>query len=547
MNMKRSLFAILAAMVPFLLVGVMTVDAATQFNFSGQFRPRYEVWEQHDFDSVTLENHIFHTRARFNVEAVISENISVFLQFQSNGVWGDDEVGGDNDRAGDRRASVPNQFLADVGFHQAYALLKNVFGVQGLSTQIGRQELVLDGHRLFGNTLWTQGGQSHDAIRADYKMGNLSFMYFFSKGTENSVLGFVGGGSGSDSDKEDLNTHVVYASMNGVLGGKFSAYFVATDDDSFNDDDTAPGDDDSDDSNNSYPRDIDYDDNNIYTIGARQAGQLFGLDYRVEGYYQWGDAAGIAQSATNSGLHRINDAGCQDGDDAACDTYSRSAYMFGVRVGKKFQNVMWKPSFTIFYDHLSGNDDDDYESEEWSAFNTLFDTGHKYYGFMDTFLASTGADTNYLGLQDLALKTSIQPTSKITLKADLHFFWTETDVDCNSDVDGCTDGENVGISAVISDLDDDITADDYGSYLGTELDITMVYKYAPSTTFTIGYSHYWADNWFAVVNKRGARSAVDMTCDAFEGGCDDANGSVNDSDGDGDGASWAYVQMDVRF
>ena len=30
--------------------------------------------------------------------------------------------------------------------------------------RIGPQEIILDGHRLFGNTVWTQGMQSHDAI-----------------------------------------------------------------------------------------------------------------------------------------------------------------------------------------------------------------------------------------------------------------------------------------------------------------------------------------------------------------------------------------------
>ena len=518
--MKRSLFAILAAMVPFLLVGVMTADAATQFNFSGQFRPRYEVWEQHDFNSVTLENHIFHTRVRFNVEAVISENISVFLQFQSNGVWGDDDVFTDGGRGGNRRATVPNQFLNDVGFHQAFAILKNIFGVQGLSTKIGRQELILDGHRLFGNTLWTQGGQAHDAIRADYQVGNFSLMYMFSKDREDSVLGFVGGGS-SSSDVEDINHHIVYAALNGVLGGKFSAYFVASDDDSFNSDGTC--------TTCGYPRDIDYYSNNIYTIGARQAGQLFGIDYRGEFYYQFGSAEG--QSMATSGTNSFADF------NSPMD-WDRSAYMFGLRIGKKFNNVMWKPSFTIWYDHLSGTDEEDIVSKEWSTFNTLFDTGHKYYGFMDTYLNAAGADTSYLGLQDLAFKTSIQPTSKIIIKADLHMFWTETDIDCANAVCPGTNGENETIANYINNImAGGLTDEDWGSYLGHELDLTFVYKYAPSTTFTIGYSHFWADNWFHVVSS-GSAASLRNNRDFRAGG---------GSQGVGDDASWAYVQMNVNF
>jgi hypothetical protein len=52
----------------------------------------------------------------------------------------------------------------------------------------------------------------------------------------------------------------------------------------------------------------------------------------------------------------------------------------------------------------------------WSAFDTHFDTGHKFYGFMDLFLGNTGASVNYMGLQDIAVKIVMKPAPKWTLK-----------------------------------------------------------------------------------------------------------------------------------
>ena len=52
------------------------------------------------------------------------------------------------------------------------------------------------------------------------------------------------------------------------MGGNLTGYFVVHDDDS------------AESGNNQW-----------YTVGARQAGKLNGLDYRVEYYHQFGDGA----------------------------------------------------------------------------------------------------------------------------------------------------------------------------------------------------------------------------------------------------------------
>ena len=62
---------------------------------------------------------------------------------------------------------------SSVGIHQAYFTIKNFANLpMGWDAKVGRQEIKLDGWRLFGNTIWTMGMQTHDAIRMTHKHDN---------------------------------------------------------------------------------------------------------------------------------------------------------------------------------------------------------------------------------------------------------------------------------------------------------------------------------------------------------------------------------------
>merc|ERR1711964_409722 len=112
----------------------------------------------------------------------------------------------------------------------------------------------------------------------------------------------------------------------------------------------------------------------------------------------------------------------------------RSASMVGVRVGKTFKNAALSPTVTLWFDSLSGTDDGDVSSGDWGTFDTHYDTGHKFYGFMDLFLGANGANTNHYGLQDYAIKTKWKLAPKFTFKADWHHFRTQTNLsDSDSD------------------------------------------------------------------------------------------------------------------
>jgi hypothetical protein len=93
----------------------------------------------------------------------------------------------------------------------------------------------------------------------------------------------------------------------------------------------------------------------------------------------------------------------------------RSAYfasgMVGVAAGRT--------SLAAQLDYLSG--DDDPADAEARAFNTLYATNHKFYGYMDYFLNLPG-QLDQAGLMDVMLRGGLDLSSVTRLRADVHHF-----------------------------------------------------------------------------------------------------------------------------
>ena len=468
-SMRRNFFTAFAGVVSFLMIGAMTADAA-DITFGGRIRPRYEYWNFQN-GAANQDGGYVDMLTRLNAKAKIDENTSAFIQLQANSRWGSQN----NGAAGTSRgASVPlsgNDTTTDVGVHQAYFTLNKFFGAPA-DLQVGRQEIILDGHRLFGNTVWTQGMMSHDAIVVNHGHGNHTIKYIYSANVEQSVRAGAGGAfpGASTDDVDDIHTHALWANFKGLLGenSSTSGYLVYVDIDA-----------------NTFggvgPKSADF-----YTIGARQAGGFGDISYRGEFYYQTGKSGLAAAPVTGAG-----------GD--------FDAYMFGLRAGYKAKNIAMKPGVTLWFDYLSGTSASDIAVGDVSTFNTLFDTGHKYYGLMDFFIHGSlgGLGSHPLGgLIDYAVKFSIQPMAKTTLKVDYHLFQVAEDDVCGS----CALGGGT----------------DTSSTLGNEVDITLVHKYSPSTKISLGYSHMFANELLSNYNG-GARIQ-----------------NFEDSD-------WLYVMFDVVF
>ena len=487
--MKRNLLIIPALMIV-AFFATTEIAKAADISFSGQILSRLEVNEHgtnnaHTFNDDSATGDFIVSRVRLNADVAVNDTTSAFIQMSRNSTWGSNSQD-NNNTGGDSGANNGSFQVSDqdakVGLHQAYFTLKN-FATLPADLKLGRQQIVLDGHRLFGNTIWTVGQQTHDAVRLDHKHDNMSFSYAYIVASE---AGSTGNNDTDNDAQNEIDAHMAYFKYAGILGGNLSLTYAGIIDPCGNNSNcsTAPG--------NTK--------NDSHTIGFRQAGQLYGLDYRGEYYYQWGDANQDAQNLTT-------------GATTAGVGVDRDAYMFGVRLGKTFKNVTMKPGITLWYDYLSGTTDADLTAGKWKSFNPVFDTGHKFYGLQDLFLGiGTGSEssgTGALGLVDYAIKTKLSPAPGWTLKTAYHWFTTAEGVISNSNrgFGGFGQDSAIGGTQRIS-----------GSDIGNELDITLVNKYNANTTITAGFSNYSTTQ-----NFRQIRNV------------------------DGGGANWAYLMFDVKF
>jgi hypothetical protein len=149
----------------------------------------------------------------------------------------------------------------------------------------------------------------------------------------------------------------------------------------------------------------------------------------------------------------------QTGTEGA-DSIDVSAMMVGVRFNYSLMDVFASPTITVGYDLLSGDDNLPESANENSAFNTLFATNHKFYGYMDYFL---GFPSKGPGLNDIVIGLKASPMPKHIIKIDFHMFSTVEDVMLSDGITKETD-------------------------LGTEIDITAVRKYNSNVKFVAGYS-----------------------------------------------------------
>ena len=498
-------FLTVAAMAVVAFFVSTEVAKAADITFSGQIRTRMEI-NEHSGGGTTASSGIgdannpsfngstdefIFSSVRLAAKANINDTTSAFIQLQSIRNWGNQSLaaapGTFGESAGSGNSSnSANNADASVGLHQAYFTLKNFGGIPA-DMRLGRQEIKLDGWRLFGNTIWTPGMQTHDAVTWRHSHDNLHITGGYIRVQED-------GRSEDENDTNDSDVYLLHANLKGILGGQTSAYYVFRDNGCSPVTATADGNGTTNCSNGN---------NNFSTIGARQAGQLYGIDYRGEFYYQFGSADGVADA-------NFARAGTPDID--------RSAYMFGVRVGKTFNNVMFKPGVTLWYDYLSGTTDEDQADGDWSSFDTLYDTGHTFYGLQDIFLGiGTGGSggTRGLGLQDLAIKFKVQPMPGWTLKLDAHAFATAEGICANPNTSGvaCVDTTN-------SVQDKSFQK----SWLGNEFDVTLVNKYNDNTKIMIGFSNFNGSHGFQRIKNVANANTV---------GSQDAN--------------WAYLQFDVKF
>jgi hypothetical protein len=179
------------------------------------------------------------------------------------------------------------------------------------------------------------------------------------------------------------------------------------------------------------------------TIGSRYYGSTDNWLYELEGGVQFGENA---------------------------DDSGHGAGFFTLGLGRKFDCLRGKPTLWSYYDWASG---DDTVSNGFHHYEPLV---HKYLGFMDLF--------GRRNIEDANLLLTLQPHEKLTLLAWYHFFWLQNGNDVPYNVNMSPFANLPGGSAGSREL-------------GQELDLTATFLTSPHTNLLIGYSHFFAGEFYA--------------------------------------------------
>ena len=426
----------LVAFIPVLIIAFspfsFTRAQEPSLLISGQLRHRTEM-NGKDFIDSTKVSATTVQRTRLNLSFTSAGGDKALFQVQDTRTYGS-ETNTLTDGSADA-----------LDIHQAYYQINNIGG-QPIGAKVGRMELAYAIQRIIGAVGWHNIARSFDGAVATYKLKNISIDALLMIEVEENTV--KSSSLSVDTSKTPWNVtettttaspkdfRGVWLTSNWKLGGggdtRVDAYFL-----------------------NNYNNDGD--DLNRTTMGLYS-----------KGTYQLGSLK----------LSQELDFALQRGTQS--DTTDISASLIGVRVGVVLTKVAFKPTLGFGFDLVSGNDPATPKNE---AFNTLYATNHKYYGFMDYFLNIPGTPpkapgTGGYGLQDIILSGGIPPLKGLGLKFDYHMFTTPQAVSIN--------GANK-------------------NDLGTELDITSSYNFRPGIKIVAGYSTFTPG---AVIKEwRGADTA----------------------------------------
>lgn len=251
-------------------------------------------------------------------------------------------------------------------FFDAHEAWLRVGKAKNVQLTVGRQELALHEHRLIGTVDWAQQGRSFDAARVQGRTGDISGELAAALLAEGDLVGI---------EEKDSGLLIFRGGWNPKADGK-------------------PGPNQADlvaiwDTNTALDRDR-------QTVGVYAKGGNGAVKGRVEGYYQLGTVG----------------------------TADIGAHMVGVS-GTYTLDVTGKPSLTLWYDRLSG--DDDLTDGNLAAFDTLFATNHKFYGHMDIAAFAQGGAVDGRGLQDAAVKLAAKPAKGWKVNLDVHALMVAAD------------------------------------------------------------------------------------------------------------------------
>jgi hypothetical protein len=295
--------------------------------------------------------------------------------------------------------------------HQAWLQYRADIGLHALTARAGRQEVVLGNERLLGAVGWSNVGRSFDAARVAFRPagGRWQVHGLAAVVQERSVR--LGG------DRAMGDHMLLGAWLESGAADIFALHDRAATYRTFTGVDRT-------------------------TVGGHvRLPERRALAASLEGSFQFGN-----QVRTDVG-----------------DLFSQDirAWMAGARAG--YETGVWQvPRLGAGVDVLSG--DADPADGTYRAFNTLYATNHRFYGFMDLFL-DPAARTQDRGLIDGILSARVGLPADLALDIDAHGFWLHREFAGTGD-----------------------------RMLGWEIDFTLPVSLGPGQQVHVGYSLFRSGN-----------------------------------------------------
>lgn len=328
-----------------------TTTIFAQLKIDAELRPRAEY--RHGFKTLFPDNTnpalFVSQRTRLNT-TYKTEKLNFYVSFQDVRVWGD----------------VPQLNNADnsgLSVHQAWG---EIFLDSNFSVKLGRQEVIYDDSRIFGNVDWAQQARSHDMAMLKYQKDDFKFDIglAFNQSKENLT--------GTNLTTPNTYKAIQYAWLHKDWSD-FSSSFLFL--------------------NNGMqsPNGLKY----SQTVGTHLTTKKDRFKIAANLYYQFG----------NDALNR-----------------ELSAYLLGLETMFKASE---KTKVGLGVELQSGNDYNTPANEN-NAFTPFYGTNHKFNGFMDYFYV--GNHINSVGLLDLYAKANFKLNSKSGLTAFVHNFSAAADI-----------------------------------------------------------------------------------------------------------------------
>jgi hypothetical protein len=345
--------------ISFTIIALMALNSyAQQFDLSAEIRPRYE--NKHGYRTLLNTDddgsNFVSQRTRLNF-GFKNEKLKFKVILQNIRVWGDVNTLASDDKS--------------TSLHEAWA--EAVLNDK-ISLKIGRQEIVYDDHRIFGNVDWAQQARSHDA-----------FLFKYIPNATNRIdVGFALN-SDSQSGIDNLYSNAAgyktfqYAWYHGDFDNFGLSFLALNTGIEYLENVGLPNE----------SQTIDY----MQTIGPRLSYKSGKFDANASAYLQTGKS--------------INN--------------NVSASYFAGNLGYKL-NTNFKVGLGAEF--LSGKDQDD-SSTDIKSFAPLFGTNHKFNGWMDYFYV--GNHANSVGLTDFNAVVAFNK-DKFSAKLIPHLFMADGNV-----------------------------------------------------------------------------------------------------------------------